>query len=81
MSGSIIKQAHDLLCFQEQTRIVDIGPNPIEGAPPYESLLVEGLCLVTGFEPNLEALAALDAKKSSHEHICLTQSATAPERR
>ena len=67
MSGSIIKQAHDLLCFQEQTRIVDVGANPIEGAPPYESLLVEGLCLVTGFEPNLEALAALDAKKSSHE--------------
>ncbi len=67
MSGSIIKQTHDLLCFQEQTRIVDVGANPIEGAPPYESLLVEGLCLVTGFEPNLEALAALDAKKSSHE--------------
>jgi hypothetical protein len=67
LPGSIIKQVCDLLCLQEQTRIVDVGANPIEGAPPYQSLLVEGLCLVTGFEPNLEALAELEAKKSARE--------------
>lgn len=39
--------------------VVDIGANPIDGDPPYKPLLQQGLCRVTGFEPQPEALARL----------------------
>ncbi len=47
--------------------VVDVGANPIEGDAPYKALLQRGYCTVTGFEPQAEALAALDAKKSDRE--------------
>lgn len=50
-----------------QVKIVDIGANPIDGAPPYASLLGEGATTLVGFEPNPEALARLDQLKGPHE--------------
>ncbi len=48
-------------------KIVDIGANPIDGAPPYVSLIAEGATSLVGFEPNPEALARLDSLKGAHE--------------
>ena len=48
-------------------KIVDIGANPIDGAPPYAPLMRNGLADVVGFEPNPEALAALQARKGPNE--------------
>ncbi|WP_089603981.1 FkbM family methyltransferase [Acinetobacter piscicola] len=49
------------------TEIVDIGANPIDGDPPYKTLLQSKLCRVTGFEPQVEALATLNQQKSELE--------------
>lgn len=35
------------------TSVVDIGSNPIDGSPPYTRMLDEGLCTVTGLDPQL----------------------------
>jgi FkbM family methyltransferase len=51
----------------EPIQIVDIGANPIEGDAPYRRLLDQGLCHVTGFEPQEGPLAALNAAKSARE--------------
>ncbi len=48
-------------------KIVDIGANPIDGPAPYAGLLEGGNAEVIGFEPNREALARLNAHKSSRE--------------
>ncbi len=56
-----------LLRPERLTAIVDIGANPIDGDPPYKSMLQVRLCRVVGFEPQPEALAALNARKSDHE--------------
>ena len=47
--------------------VVDIGANPIDGDPPYRLLLDAGLCRVTGFEPQLQALAELRRQAGPHE--------------
>lgn len=47
--------------------VVDIGANPIDGPPPYTSLLDLGICKVTGFEPNEKALEELILKKNCNE--------------
>ena len=47
--------------------VVDIGANPIEGNPPYFGLLKSGLAKLVAFEPNLEALAKLEASKGDNE--------------
>lgn len=49
------------------TEIVDIGANPIDGDPPYKPMLESGLCRVTGFEPQEQALAELERKKGPFE--------------
>lgn len=49
------------------THIVDVGAAPIDGPPPYANMLAARLCRVTGFEPQPDQLAALDAKKSDLE--------------
>jgi len=56
-----------LLQAERLTAIVDIGANPIDGDPPYKSLLQKRGCRVTGFEPQADALAVLNAKKSDLE--------------
>ena len=57
----------ELLAPQRLTEIVDIGANPIGGEPPYAGMLSAGLCRVTGFEPQKEALLELQRKKGPHE--------------
>jgi FkbM family methyltransferase len=47
--------------------VVDIGANPIGGDPPYKPLLQKRLCRLFGFEPQPEALSALNAVKSDLE--------------
>jgi FkbM family methyltransferase len=49
------------------TAVVDVGANPIDGDPPYKAMLAAGLCKVTGFEPQEEALARLEKSKGPHE--------------
>jgi FkbM family methyltransferase len=56
-----------LLRPERLTAVVDIGANPIDGIPPYAPLLAKGLCTVLGFEPQPQALAALNARKSALE--------------
>ena len=48
-------------------KVVDIGANPIDGDPPYASLLRRGLADIVGFEPNPQALAELQARKGPRE--------------
>ncbi len=47
--------------------VVDVGANPVEGEAPYRRLLDRGYATVTGFEPQPEALAQLNAKKTPAE--------------
>jgi FkbM family methyltransferase len=49
----------DALQPQRATAVCDIGANPIDGEPPYRSMLEQGLCTVVGFEPQSEALSQL----------------------
>lgn len=49
------------------TAIVDVGANPIDGAPPYKAMLTAGLCDVVGFEPQADALARLQAMAGPRE--------------
>ena len=61
---------HDLahlLSMNRLTHVVDIGANPIEGAPPYTPLLEAQLCRITGFEPQASALAELNLRKGPNE--------------
>jgi FkbM family methyltransferase len=65
-----MSSSHDLarlLSMGRLTHVVDIGANPIEGAPPYRSLLDAQLCRITGFEPQASALAELNLKKGANE--------------
>lgn len=57
----------DLLRPKRRTAVVDIGANPIDGDPPYKPMLAAGICTVTGFEPQAEALAELDRRKGPNE--------------
>jgi|SRR5215813_410251 len=65
-----ISSSHDLarlLGMSRLTHVVDIGANPIEGAPPYTPLLEAQLCRITGFEPQASALAELNLRKGPNE--------------
>jgi FkbM family methyltransferase len=57
----------EILAPARPTAIVDVGANPIDGAPPYKAMLAEGLCEVTGFEPQGPALARLEKSKGPRE--------------
>lgn len=57
----------DFFNISRLPEVVDIGANPIDGDPPYKPLLAAGLCRVTGFEPQEEALASLNARKGPNE--------------
>ena len=50
-----------------RVKVVDVGANPIDSAPPYADLLRAGDADVVGFEPNPNALAKLDALKGPNE--------------
>lgn len=47
--------------------VVDIGANPLDEDAPYAPLLAAGLCRVTGFEPQQDALAELHRRAGPHE--------------
>ena len=57
-----------LLRPARRTAVVDVGANPIDGEPPYKSMLAAGLCDVVGFEPQEAALAKLKKMKGPQEH-------------
>ncbi len=57
----------DLVRPARRTAIVDIGANPIDGDPPYKSLLSSGLCTLIGFEPQVQALQRLNDAKGANE--------------
>lgn len=57
----------DILQPARRTRVVDIGANPIDGDPPYKPMLQAGLCTVTGFEPQGEALVELQRRQGPLE--------------
>ncbi|HEY2010049.1 MAG TPA: FkbM family methyltransferase [Rhizomicrobium sp.] len=57
----------EILAPARPTTIVDVGANPIDGAPPYKAMLAAGLCEVTGFEPQGPALARLEKSKGPRE--------------
>lgn len=80
-----------LTSHRVMVKVVDIGANPIDGDPPYASLLRSGCANVVGFEPNPFALARLNAGKGPNEtylpdpvgdggrhilHICLAEGMT-----
>ena len=62
-----IMSINDLLQPNGATTIVDVGANPVDGAPPYKEMLAAGLCQVIGFEPQPDALALLHASKGPNE--------------
>ncbi len=64
----MLNALHAILQFDRATQIIDIGANPIDGDPPYKELLRHGLCKVTGFEPQEDALAQLRKDKSQNEN-------------
>ena len=57
----------ELVKAERLTAIVDVGANPVDGDPAYVDMLRSGLCTVTGFEPQPEALAALQRRKGPLE--------------
>lgn len=57
----------ELLAPQRLTEVVDVGANPVDGKPPYASMLAAGLCRVTGFEPQAAALRELQAAQGPNE--------------
>lgn len=57
----------DLLAPEAVTTIVDVGANPFNGKPPYGRLRRSGAVRIIGFEPQAEALAALNAQKRDCE--------------
>jgi FkbM family methyltransferase len=57
---SLLRPAH-------LTHVVDVGANPIDGTPPYKNMLSQGLCTVTGFEPQAAALDELIQRKGPLE--------------
>lgn len=62
-----ITALHRILAPEALSVVVDIGANPFAGKPPYGTLRRAGLCRVIGFEPQPEALAALQAKAGPNE--------------
>jgi FkbM family methyltransferase len=66
---TLVDPLFEILRPERLTAVVDIGANPItsDGDPPYKPLLTKRLCTLVGFEPQTEALAALNAQKSDLE--------------
>jgi FkbM family methyltransferase len=55
------------LGLDEKILIVDIGANPIDGDPPYKTLLRSNHARVVGFEPNPSALEKLQTMKGKDD--------------
>lgn len=48
-------------------KVIDIGANPIDGVPPYRTLLDQNRASIIGFEPDADAFARLQQIKGPHE--------------
>jgi hypothetical protein len=58
----------ELVSPSRLTHVVDVGANPGEGGkPPYFPMLNVGICHVTGFEPQQEALLTLQRMRGPNE--------------
>jgi FkbM family methyltransferase len=62
-----MRSLETLLRLDRLTEVVDIGANPIDGTPSYMGMLNQGLCRVTGFEPQPDAYLRLTKKKGHLE--------------
>ena len=62
-----VKTFSELLGIRPDVKVIDIGANPIDGAPPYASMLARGEAHVVGFEPNLQALDKLERLKGTRD--------------
>jgi FkbM family methyltransferase len=58
---------HALTGIDCHVKVVDVGANPIDGTPPYATLLHSGRAEIIGFEPDPAALAQLNANKGPRE--------------
>lgn len=58
---------HALTGSSVRVKIVDIGANPLDAVPQYDTLLRGGNADIIGFEPNTEALAKLNEMKGPNE--------------
>src|SRR5262245_13753163 len=58
---------YETLSFERKIEVVDIGANPIDGAPPYKKILDMDFCNVTGFEPQNDELNKLNERKRKNE--------------
>lgn len=67
MENKAAPSFNELAGLDVRVKVVDIGANPIDGAPPYLSMLTQGAADVVGFEPNPAALAILNERKGPHE--------------
>jgi len=56
-----------LVGLKNAVQVLDVGANPIEGEVSYQGLLNTGHAQVVGFEPQADALAALNERKSDAE--------------
>jgi FkbM family methyltransferase len=58
----------ELVSPSRLTHVVDVGANPLDGGkPPYLPMLNAGICHVTGFEPQHEALLTLQRMRGPNE--------------
>jgi len=57
----------DLIRPDRLTSVIDIGANPIDGDPPYKTMLQRRLCRLVGFDPQPDALTRLNAAKTDLE--------------
>ncbi|QDO99099.1 FkbM family methyltransferase [Ferrovibrio terrae] len=58
---------HALTSSSVRVKIVDIGANPLDAVPQYNTLLRGGHADIIGFEPNTDALAKLNGMKGPNE--------------
>lgn len=62
-----VRLLRDILLPERETTVVDIGANPFNGTPPYALLRRSGICRIVGFEPQPEALIALNERKGERD--------------
>jgi FkbM family methyltransferase len=68
VGGRELDPLRELVSPSRLTHVVDVGANPHDGGkPPYLPMLNAGICRVTGFEPQQEALLALQRTRGPNE--------------
>lgn len=67
MSPARLEHLMKLVGLKNAIQVLDIGANPIEGIVSYQGLLDAGHAKVVGFEPQPDALAALNERKTESE--------------